>query len=567
MLNKNKKQILVKLLIYNNINLFYHLILIKQKTINMKNKELIYFKINKNKYTLVLFTFFLLMIFSLRGVEPSFSPQTFKNDFVQVKEELSPCVIVIFGATGDLTARKLFPALYHLAQEGQLSEDTVIVGVARKNLTNQMFRDQVGKALDQFMKIQPKDELVWETFKNKIFYHQAEFDIKEGYEQLQKRLSEIEKQYGTQGNRLYYLATQPSYFPFIINQLYQHTLIYNTSASDSPWSRVMIEKPFGTDLESALDLQKQISKCLDDHQVFRIDHYLGKEGVQNLLALRFENRLFESIWNHQYIDNIQITLSEDLGIGTRGNFWEETGALRDFFQNHLMQLLTIVAMEPPQELKARYLHAEKIHLLKAIRPFPLEGIDYYLIRGQYDSGMINGKEVQGYRQEPSVSHTSSVETYVAAKIFIDNERWRGVPFYIRGGKRLPKQITEIAIIFKALPGQHPNILFIRIQPNQGVFFKTSTNLLEIPLKMDEKQSHPSLEAYEKLIDDAIQGNSSLFVEAGEQIEAWQLLTPVLKYWQSHFDQSFPNYQAGSWGPINADKMLQQHGHRWELLEK
>lgn len=504
-----------------------------------------------------LFTFFLLINAQLKAVE---SP---------------PCVVVIFGATGDLTARKLVPALYNLAKEGHLSENTVIVGFARRDLTNLDFRQHMGESIDNFSRTKPKDNLFWEHFSNKFFYHQSDFDQNAGYESLQKLLLEIDTEFGTQGNRIFYLASQPSYFPTIITQLHAHNLIYG--ANDSKWSRVIIEKPFGADTESATDLQEHISDCLNDDQVFRIDHYLGKEAVQNLMALRFENSVFESFWNRQYIDNIQITLSEDIGIGTRGNFWEETGALRDLVQNHLMQLLTIVAMEPPQEFRAENIHEEKLKLLKSIRPFPLNAIDAYVVRGQYGPGTINGKQVIGYRQEPLVSEKSNMETYVAAKMFIDNERWEGVPFYIRGGKRLPTQVTEIVITFKAQPGKTSNILYIRIQPNMGTYLRVMTkapgilNDRLLPVNFgytsDANFGLPIPEAYEKLVYDAIQGDDSLFVKATELIEAWKLLSPILKHWQAHSPrQNFPNYQSGSWGPNEADEMLQENGHQWILLD-
>lgn len=508
--------------------------------------------------------FFLLLLYALclplqAGESPSSTVQTF-----QKKLKPSPCVIVIFGATGDLTAKKLFPALYNLAKKGDLSENTVVVALARKKLTHVEFRQQMNEMINRSSRKTAEKNLSWEEFKNKTFYQQVEFDQHAGYENLQKFLMEIDSKFGTQGNRLYYLATPPSYFPSIIEQLHKQRLIY--CSEDTEWSRVLIEKPFGIDFDTAIDLQKQISDRLAEEQVFRIDHYLGKEGVQKLLTLRFENSHFEPLWNNQHIENIQITMSEDIGIGTRGNFWENTGALRDFFQNHLMQLLTIVAMEPPHELRADKIHQAKINLLKAIRPFPSGELDHHLVRGQYGPGVVKGQPALGYRQEPSVSVSSNIETYMAAKIIIDNERWQGVPFYIRGGKRLPQQVTEIVVTFKAQQDKESDILFIRIQPNMGIFYGTKEKGF-VPMRYNLGTSFDSYpEAYEKLIYDALQGDRTLFVEAEEQIEAWRILTPVLRHWEKNSPKKFPNYPAGSWGPAEAEEMLLEKGHQWEHLE-
>lgn len=436
--------------------------------------------------------------------------------FGPLSAENSPAVIVIFGATGDLTSKKLIPALDHL------SENNIVVGVARRELTHEEFRKQV-KASD--------------TFGKRVFYHPLAFDHSEGYEGLKSFLTQIDEKHGTKGNRLFYLATQSSYFLPIIKELKEHGLIYPKASEQ--WSRVIIEKPFGVDLNSAIALQEDISKHLDESQIYRIDHYLGKEGVQNLLKLRFENKLFEPIWNHNNIENVQITLSEELGIGTRGNFWEETGALRDLFQNHLMQILAILAMEAPS-------HQEKIKALESIRPFP------QVVRGQYGSGNSQGSPVIGYRQEQNVNPNSNVETFLAAKIFIDNERWRGVPFYMRAGKRLAKQAVEIVVNFK-----DKTVLFVQIQPKIEVIFK--------PLGIHQESS-PTYDAYEKLLNDALQGDKSLFVEADEQFAAWKVLTPVLDHWKENEAKDFPNYTAGSWGPKVADQLLQEQGHHWVLLK-
>ncbi|MDP1836409.1 MAG: glucose-6-phosphate dehydrogenase [Chlamydiales bacterium] len=489
-----------------------------------------------------------------------------------------PCVIVVFGATGDLTARKLLPAIYNLSNEGNLSRHTAVVGFARRDYTDSVFRKQMCEAIEQYAGT-AKDTDLWNQFENRIFYHQSSFDQDEGYENLQQLLSKIDLEFGTQGNRLYYLATQPSYFSTIIKKLSEHGLLYDSNSPHAKWSKVIIEKPFGVDLASAIDLQKDISRYLDESQVYRMDHYLGKEGVQNLFTLRFESALFEPFWNSEYIDNVQITLGEDIGIGSRANFWEETGSLRDVFQNHLMQLLAIVAMEPPSTLNSIDIHQEKTKLLNAIRPFSVDEMNNHVIRGQYGPGTIRGLSVPGYKQEKGVSEDSSSETFIAAKIFIDNPRWEGVPFYIRGGKRLPKQTTEIAITFKnrnpSIDHAASNVLFIRIQPNAGIFFKTVSKVPSLDKSLepvifgynpDSYFDKRSPEAYEKLFYDCIRGDDSLYVQGEEQLAVWRLLTPVLNYWKAHAHEKVPVYDAGTWGPSAADQMLNENGHQWQMLE-
>lgn len=487
----------------------------------------------------------------------------------------APCTVVIFGATGDLTARKLIPALYHLDKENHLSPQTAVVGFARGVLNDESFRNRMKDAVKQFSRTKTQEDELWNIFESKLFYHQSDYDQDEGYANLKERLSQIAQERGTQGNCIFYLATPPSTFPAIIQKLHEHGLIYDPN--DEKWSRVIIEKPFGDHLDSAILLQEHISKYLDESQIYRMDHYLGKEGVQNLLTFRFQGALFEPLWNSQYIDNIQITMSEDIGIGTRGSFWEETGFLRDVFQNHLMQLLAMVAMEPPSSLTASHIHAEKINVLNAIRPFPLSEIDQHVIPAQYGPGQIHGSEVLGYRQENNVSEFSIVETFLAAKLFIDNDRWNGVPFYIRGGKRLPKQTTEIAVTFKKSNPliNQANVLFIRIQPNTGIYLKTVSKVPMLdkevksvtfgfnPDKFFEKSSP---EAYEKLIYDSIRGDSSLFVQAEEQLAAWKLLSPILDYWKANPVSQLPSYEAGTWGPQAADELLSENGHEWLHLD-
>lgn len=501
-----------------------------------------------------------------------------EEDHKKIDNQAAPCTIVIFGATGDLTARKLLPAIYNLAHEGNLPEHTAVIGFARGGHTDETFRKQMGEAINQFAETSSEDVAFREDFENKIFYNQADFAQDLGYENLQKLLLKIDEEFGTKGNRIYYLATQPSYFSTIIEKLHRHGLFNDSTGPSGNWSRVIIEKPFGTDLDSAINLQKDISQYLDESQVYRMDHYLGKEGVQNLFTLRFESALFEPLWNSEYIDNVQITLSEDIGIGSRARFWEETGSLRDIFQNHLMQLLAIIAMEPPSSLHSSNIHKEKINVLNAIRPFPEREIGNHVIRGQYGRGRTHGINVPGYKQEKGVSENSSAETFVAAKIFIDTPRWKDVPFYIRGGKRLPKQTTEIVLTFKnrspSIDKMPSNALCIRIQPNAGVFLKTLSKvpMLDKSIKPvifgynpDSYFEKASPEAYEKLFYDCIKGDHSLYVRGEEQLAAWRLLTPVLNYWKAT-PEEVPTYDAGTWGPSAADQMLLENGHQWQPLQ-
>lgn len=494
----------------------------------------------------------------------------------------SPCILVIFGATGDLTARKLLPALYNLARDGQLPAHFACVAFARRDKTHEIFRDEMYDAISKFSRIKPVDSEIWQSFKEQLFYHRAEFHEDSGYTSLKKFLQELDARFGAAGNRVFYLSTQPSFFPLIIEKLSSNDLIYNDSVNDK-WSRVIIEKPFGHDLNSAIVLQTEISKYLREDQIYRIDHYLGKETVQNILLFRFSNPIFESIWNNRYIDNIQITVSEEQGIGTRGRFWEEAGMLRDIVQNHMMQLLSLVAMEFPANQNPNSIHNEKVKVMEAIRPLPKEKLDHFAVRGQYGPGFINGLEVCGYRQEENVSPESNIETYAALELTIDNWRWSGVPFYLRAGKRLPKRVTEIAITFKNAPSfffpdgtgrVNPNILVIRIQPDEGIFFKMNCkvpglqNLIQ-PVKMDFRYgSYFGLvppEAYERLICDCMSGDSTLFARADEVIAAWRLLTPVLEHWSHTLPSKSFVYAAGTWGTEETDKLLTRSGRKWRIL--
>lgn len=496
-------------------------------------------------------------------------------------KSIDPCILVIFGATGDLTARKLIPAVYNIGKEGLLPSHFSCVGFARREKSHEQFRSEMKESINKFSRTKPIEEPFWENFEKQVFYHQSQFDDDEGYERLNKFLAELDTKFGTKGNRIFYLSVQPKFFPLIIEKLHQHKLVYNTHETKDRFSRVIIEKPFGKDVDSAKDLQGHIQKYLDESQIYRIDHYLGKETVQNLLVFRFANSIFESLWNNKHIDHVQITVAEDIGIEDRGEFYEEEGLLRDIVQNHMMQLLSLVAMEPPANLQADSIRDEKVKVLESIRSLKEEDFTASVVRGQYGKGFINGEDVKPYREEEEVAKDSNIETFVGLRLYIDNWRWANVPFYLRGAKRMPKKVTEIAITFKEAPGflvknqkQEPNVLAIRIQPDEGIALKINCKVPGPsspiqPVKMDFLygayfgKSPP--EAYERLIWDCITGDSTLFARADEVEHSWEILTPVLEYWKNNPPQNFPNYESGTWGPKEAEEMIEKDGRKWRMI--
>jgi glucose-6-phosphate 1-dehydrogenase len=499
------------------------------------------------------------------------------------RKAVDPCVLVIFGATGDLTGRKLMPALYNLAHDGQLPKEFACVAFARRDKSSEQFRAEMLAAAQEYSRSKPIDMELWRSFSERVFYLRSDFHEDAGYENLHKMLADLDQRFGTKGNRVYYLSTPPSEFPLVVEKLHQHNLIYKFTKVKDRWSRVIIEKPFGRDLKSAEALQAQLMCFLDERQVYRIDHYLGKETVQNLLVFRFSNPIFESLWNNHHVDHMQITVSEEIGIGTRGKFWEEAGMLRDIIQNHMMQLLSLVAMEPPTHLCAEAIHDEKVKVLESMRPISLDPHEPHAVRGQYGAGIVNGTSVKGYRQEDNVDPHSNVETYVALELFVDNWRWAGVPFYLRAGKHLPKRATEIAVVFKDAPGflfkNHDkkldtNVLVIRIQPDEGIALTFNckppgqTQPLQ-PVVMDFRYGTffgaTPPEAYERLICDCMAGESTLFARADEVLASWRLLTPLLEKWSSESPGTFPNYAAGSWGPSEAEDLIQASGRHWRAL--
>lgn len=492
-----------------------------------------------------------------------------------------PCTVVIFGVTGDLTARKLMPALFNLHLQNLLPEHFRCVGVARKQKTDETFQAEIFTALETFSRVKPSAcPAQWESFAQKLCYAQTQFDEDEGYKSLHIKLTAFERDAGIASNRLYYLSTPPSFFTPIVQKLKAHQLLEESTFAKR-WSRLIIEKPFGHDLQSAINLQKELSLHLKESQIYRIDHYLGKDTVQNLLVLRFSNLIFESIWNHRYIDHVQITVAEELGIGRRGAFFEEAGMLRDVVQNHMMQLLSLVAMEPPGSLQASDIRNEKVKVLKSIRPFEQSQIDHDAIRGQYVEGLIREQAVLGYRQEKDVDSQSLVETYAALKLHIDNWRWSGVPFYLRAGKRLAKRASQIAIFFKPVPSilfrQHGevanNALIIRIQPDDGMSLHINCKVPDLglairPVSMDfdfEALNHSPPEAYERLLCDCMLGDNTLFARDDEVLGSWQILDPILKHWQHTPLQESDFYPAGSWGPSKSQQLLSEQGHSWHEI--
>jgi glucose-6-phosphate 1-dehydrogenase len=486
-----------------------------------------------------------------------------------------PGVMVIFGASGDLTSRKLMPALYELAAQRRLPMEFAVVGVSRTEMSHDEFRNRLREKLEEHASDGVSDD-VWGSFSERIFYLPGDSKDAGSYEELKKFLGQIDEQRGTGGNRAFYLSTSPSLVPTIVERLGEAGM--NRGEGDG-WSRIVVEKPFGRDLESARKLNSDIRRYFDEGQIYRIDHYLGKETVQNILAMRFSNGIFEPIWNQNYVDHVQITVAEDIGIGDRGAFYEEAGALRDIVQNHLMQVLCLTAMEPPVAFDADSVREEKVKVLKAVRPIPEDGVADYAVRGQYERGWVWGEEVAGYREEEGVDPNSLTETSVALQLFVDNWRWAGVPFYVRAGKRMPKKATEISIQFHSSPhtpfsrdeteGLEPNVLVIRIQPEEGVSLKIGAKVpgsgFEVrSVNMDLLYGTAFLEeapdAYQRLLLDMMLGDATLFIRADEAEMAWGILEPVMRGWAR--SDRVPLYKAGTWGPKEAEELPRRTGREW-----
>jgi glucose-6-phosphate 1-dehydrogenase len=508
-------------------------------------------------------------------MEVKFSPEDLKA--AQSAERIpEPTVVVIFGASGDLTKRKLLPALFHLEQSALLPAKFSVVGVARRPLQDEFAKD-MREGILQFGGVKEGEKKL-DEFMAKVTYHAMNFDDPEGYGKLKSLLEGIDQKQGTNGNRLFYLATAPEYFADIIEQLGAHGM----AQPEKGKVHTIIEKPFGHDLVSARALNDDVNRVFAEDQIFRIDHYLGKETVQNILVFRFANGIFEPVWNRNYVDHVQITAAEDIGIEGRGPFYEKAGALRDVVQNHVMELLSFVAMEPPVSFEAESMRREKVKVWRSITP--IHPMDF--VRGQYGSGIVDGKEVKGYRQEDRVDPNSGTETYAALKIGIENWRWAGVPFYLRAGKRLAKRATEITIQFKQPPQLlfnkqsgsckelQPNLITMRIQPDEGISLRfgakvPSPNMEVCPVNMNfsyaEAFGKSSANGYERLLLDAMLGDATLFAHRDGVEATWSLLTPILEQWASSKPKGFPNYASGTWGPESGDELLARDGRAWHKL--
>jgi len=491
-----------------------------------------------------------------------------------------PCSVVIFGASGDLTFRKLIPALYNLAADADLPAATNIIGFARREKTDESWRAELKETTAKSSR-SGLNEQIWQTFGSRVYYHPSEFGQAAGYQSLAQRLDTLDTQSATFGNRLFYLSVSPTDYEGILTQLAAAGL---NRPRDGAWTRVIVEKPFGTDLASAYALNEAVGRVFREEDTYRIDHYLGKETAQNIMVLRFANSIFEPLWNHRYIDHVQITAAEPLGVEQRGPYYEKSGALRDMVQNHLLQLLCLTAMEPPTDLGADSIRDEKVKVIRSLRPMTPADVARNVVRGQYAAGAIAGKEVPDYRAEDRVSPQSMTETYAALKVSVDNWRWAGVPFYIRVGKRLAKSGTEIAVQFKNAPSVlfnlpdeplGPNVLVIRIQPDEGISLriqcKMPGNAIHIePVKMDfhygTSFGKASPEAYERLLLDAMSGDATLFARRDEVEGAWRFIDAIEDAWhQTPNPPPLCTYPSGSWGPKEADDLLELEGRAWRRM--
>lgn len=499
----------------------------------------------------------------------------------QQVQPAEPCVMVIFGAAGDLTKRLLMPSLLNLARGKLLPDEFAVVGIARRQWNSDDFRAEMSQDIKEFA-TGSFDSAAWDWLEQRLYYLSGNFEDANSYQQLRDLLAQVDQERGTRGNYLYYLATASDFFSKIVRQLGDVGL---AQEDDGHWRRVIIEKPFGNDLNSARTLNQSLGSVLSESQIYRIDHYLGKETVQNILVFRFSNGLFEPVWNRNYIDHVQITVAETVGVEGRGGFYEGAGALRDMVENHLFQLLAMTAMEPPLSFDADALRDEKSKLLHAILPLSPEAVHSQVVRGQYGEGTVKGKHISAYRTEPRVAPDSNTETFVALKLMIDNWRWAGVPFYLRTGKVLPQKVSEVAIQFKRVPhlmfrqtsvsALKPNFLVLHIQPDEGISLQFGAKVPGPAVRMEgvEMDFHyqdyfgkqPST-GYETLIYDCMIGDATLFQRSDNIEIGWSVVQPILDAWKAAPPSHFPNYAAGSWGPQEADQLLERDGRQWRKID-
>jgi len=486
------------------------------------------------------------------------------------------CTVILFGASGDLAKRKVIPAMYDLAQYNSLGACYAIIGFARTPMTDETFRNNVGEAANTISEVGPIDPQKWSDFAANLFYTAGDYSDPDSYVRLVGRLAELEAAKKLCGNRLFYLSTPPEVYPDIVEQL-GHAGLARPNKPNS-WVRIIIEKPFGRDLASAKQLNNIVLNVFEEKQIYRIDHYLGKDTVQNLLVLRFGNGIFEPLWNRNYVDHVQITASETLGVERRGGFYETAGALRDMIQSHVLQLTSLVAVEPPASFDATAVRNEKLKVLQSIRPFNLEMVAQWVVRGQYAPGKIADKSLPGYREEQGVKPDSRTETFVAMRLLVDNWRWAGVPFYLRTGKRLARRSTEIMIQFKRAPHivfrereVEPNRLVLNIQPEEGVSVSfgakrpgTEMSIGNVTMNFSYKEGFggTTRSAYATLLNDCLRGDATLF-DRGDSVEAaWSLVDPILDVWSAAKTAGVPVYSSGTWGPKESDQLLERDGRQW-----